>query len=66
MVAGEDAEAAGVDRQALVEAELAREVGDAEPFVLLPPPPPRPALALPVQLGQHVVASSTHSGVAAP
>ena len=30
VVAGEDAEAAGVDRQALVEAELGREVGDEE------------------------------------
>jgi hypothetical protein len=40
VIAGEDAEAARVDRQALVEPELGREVRDAEivrPLLLLPP-----------------------------
>jgi hypothetical protein len=52
MVACEHAEAAGVDREARVEAELAREVGDAEPAVLLPALPPRVAVLLLVELPQ--------------
>ena len=50
VVAGEHAEPARVDRQALVEPELAREVGDAERVVLLAALPPRAALALGVEL----------------
>ena len=46
MVAGEDPEAAGVDRQALVEAELGREVRDEEIVRQLALLPPRPALVL--------------------
>ena len=46
MVAREDAEAAGVDRQALVEAELRREVRDEEIVGQLPLLPPGAALAL--------------------
>ncbi len=46
MVAGEDAEAAGVDRQALVEPELGREIPDEEIVRQLALLPPRPALAL--------------------
>ena len=46
MVAGEHAEAARVDRQALVEPELRREVGDQEVLVATVPLPPRLALEL--------------------
>jgi hypothetical protein len=46
MVAAEDAKPARVDRETLVEAELGREVRDAEALVLLPAFPPRRALEL--------------------
>ena len=41
VVAGEDAEPAGVDGEALVEPELGREVGDEEVVRAAPAPPPR-------------------------
>ena len=46
MVACEDPEAAGIDRQALVEPELCREIRDEEIVRQLALLPPRPALAL--------------------
>jgi hypothetical protein len=46
VIAGEHPEAARVDRQALVEPELAREVGDAEALVLAALLPPGGALEL--------------------
>jgi hypothetical protein len=52
MVSREHAEPARVDRKARVEAELAGEVGDAEPVVLLSPLPPRAAVLLRVELLQ--------------
>src|SRR2546426_1103682 len=46
VIAREHAEAAGVDREALVEPELRREVRDAEPLVLPALLPPRRPLEL--------------------
>ena len=53
VVAGEHAEPARVDRQALVEPELAGEVRDAEPVVLAPALPPRSARCFRLELREH-------------
>src|SRR6266571_690496 len=55
MVAGQHTETARVDREALVEPELGREVRDAEPIVLLTSLPPRAAVQLGLCAGKHLL-----------